>query len=50
MERQHTYYSGEKDKDLHVAGMKKYVNQKQELDKILIKKISPLIEGGGSKF
>jgi ubiquinone/menaquinone biosynthesis C-methylase UbiE len=45
MDRTYTYFKGEKDKDFAIASMKKYVEQKQELDKFLESLIAPLIEG-----
>ncbi len=45
MERTYTYFKGEKDKEFNIASAKKYVEQKQELDKLLESLIAPLIEG-----
>jgi ubiquinone/menaquinone biosynthesis C-methylase UbiE len=38
------YFKGEKDKDFHIDGMKKYVAQKQELDKLLFSLLNPILE------
>lgn len=38
------YFEGEEDKDFNVASMRKYVTQKQEIDKFLEKLITPYIQ------
>jgi len=45
MGRQYLYFKGEKDKDFAIASMKKYVDNKQEIDRFLEKSITPLIKG-----
>ena len=50
MKRQYTYFRGNKDKEFATASMKKYVEEKQEIDKFLEKLISPAIQGKNLKI
>ena len=50
MERGYTYFKGEKDKEFNINSMKKYVDEKQEMDKFLEKIITPLIIGKNLKI
>lgn len=50
MKRQHTYFNEEADKDFNIASMKKYVDQKQEIDKFFEKIITPVIQGKSLKI
>lgn len=43
--RRFRYFLGDKDKERILEGMRKYVTKKQELDKFLEKRITPLIKG-----
>lgn len=45
MKKNYTYAKGEKDKDFVIGSMKKYVQQPQELDRLLRSLIAPVIEG-----
>lgn len=49
-DRRYRYFKGEKDKDFVIAGMRKYVERKQELDKFLEKLITPFIAGKSLKM
>lgn len=42
-DRRYTYFKGEQNQDFAIASMKKYVDQRQELDKFLDPLIAPLI-------
>ncbi|HOP49870.1 MAG TPA: class I SAM-dependent methyltransferase [Ignavibacteriales bacterium] len=44
MEKEYKYFKEELDKDKIIASMKKYLNEKQELDKFFEKLVSPYIE------
>jgi len=50
MDRRYTYFDGEKDKEYEINSMKKYVNEKQEMDKFLEKLITPIIRGASLKI
>jgi ubiquinone/menaquinone biosynthesis C-methylase UbiE len=50
MERQYTYFKGDKDKEFAIASMIKYVDKKQEMDKFLEKLITPIIQGKNLKI
>lgn len=50
MDRRYTYFEGESDKDFVIASMKKYVNKKQEIDKLLEKLITPYIQDKSLKI
>jgi SAM-dependent methyltransferase len=43
--QQHTYVHGDDDRDFIIGGMKKYVQEEQELDRLLKSLIAPVIEG-----
>jgi len=44
LDRRYTYFKGDKDKESNISEMKKYIFEKQEIDKFLESIISPLIE------
>jgi len=44
MDRRYTYFKGDKDKEFHIASMKKYFTEKQEIDKFLERLITPIIK------
>jgi ubiquinone/menaquinone biosynthesis C-methylase UbiE len=44
MEKNYNYFDGEKDKEYNISKMYNYVKDKQEIDKVLEKIISPIIE------
>ena len=50
MKRHYRYFSGEKDKESNIASMKKYVKEKQEIDKFLEKLIKPYIKSKNLKI
>lgn len=50
MDRKYTYFKKEKDKEFNIASMKKYVEDKQEIDKFLEKLITPLIQDKSLKI
>ena len=43
LERKYNYFDGDKDKNFNISKMYGYVKDKQELDKVLEKFISPFI-------
>ena len=44
MNRRYSYFKGNQDKDFYISSMKKYFNEKQEIDKFLEKLITPYIQ------
>lgn len=50
MDRRYTYFKGDKDKEFEIATMKRYAEQKQEIDKLLEKLITPYIKNKGLKI
>ena len=44
------FFKGENDKDFNISAMKKYVNEKQEMDKKLESLVAPIIRLGNFKI
>jgi len=44
------YFKGKKDKEFFISSMKKYVNEKQEMDKFLEKLITPFTKANSLKI
>lgn len=50
MNKKYTYFKKDADKEFNIGSMKKYVENKQELDKFLEKLVSPLIQDKSLKI
>lgn len=50
MKRTYDYFKGDEDKEFYITSMKKYAEEKQEIDKLLEKLITPFIENASLKI
>lgn len=50
MDTKNIYFKGDKDHEFNIASMKKYIGDKQELDKFLEKLVVPIIQNKNLKF